>query len=373
MASAHPGRTAEPVYRPVLTAGRSELEALGHLDSDAALLVVPILTLAAGDPVDLLGRLPAGLAAAVDLAGFPDPGPLLGLLRRGVPLVPVIRFGEDADRLVVLGAMARAHLGWAVLRLRLRTDPCGPDAATGAAERIWRRTGLMPEQCDLLLDVGEVCCAADLRAAEPRVRRLLDWARRHAWRTVTVAAGAMPPALPDLPDGEPARLVRWDWLLWQKLTGLDLGYGDYAIRTATPTPPERLPAMRYTADGTWWVYRWSRRGGRGDDRVAELCRAVVSAPHWPTVGAGFSWGDHEILRRARGAAGAGSATSWAAWGTSHHLAHVLAALRQPAGAPPPRPAPHRGRERPEGPRPRGSRHGGRPARPPRGDESGWGR
>ncbi|WP_416900897.1 beta family protein [Micromonospora echinospora] len=263
MASAHPGRTAEPVYRPVLTAGRSELEALGHLDSDTAALVVPILTLAVGDPVDLLARLPAGLTAAVDLGGFPDTGPLLGLLRRGVPLVPVIGFAEPADRLVVQGAMARSHLGWAVLRLRLRTDPYGPDAATGAAERIWRRTGLMPEQCDLLLDVGEVCCAADLRAAEPRVRRLVDWACRHAWRSVTVVAGAMPPALPALPDGEPVRLARWDWRLWRNLTGLGVGYGDYGIRTAAPGPPERLPAMRYTADDIWWIYRWSRRGGRG--------------------------------------------------------------------------------------------------------------
>ncbi|GLY21780.1 hypothetical protein [Micromonospora sp. NBRC 101691] len=369
MASAHPGRTAEPVYRPVLTAGRSELEALGHLDSETAALVVPILTLAVGDPVDLLGRLPAGLTAAVDLAGFPDTGPLLGLLRQGVPLVPVIGFAEPADHLVVQGAMARSHLGWAVLRLRLRTDPYGPDAATGAAERIWRRTGLMPEQCDLLLDVGEVCCAADLRAAEPRVRRLVDWACRHAWRSVTVVAGAMPPALPALPDGEPVRLVRWDWRLWRNLTGLGVGYGDYGIRTAAPGPPERPPAMRYTADDTWWIYRWSRRGGRGDDRVAELCRAVVTAPHWPAAGATFSWGDHEILRRARGAAGAGSPTSWAAWGTSHHLAHVLAALRQPSGTSPPRPVPYRGRERPDGPRHRGPRHGGR-AWPSRGDESG---
>ncbi|SCL34775.1 Beta protein [Micromonospora pallida] len=370
MVSAHTGRTAEPVYRPILTAGRSELEALGHLDTDAAALVVPILTLTDGDSVDLPRRLPAGLTVAVDLAGLPGTGPLLGLLRQGVPLVPVIGFAERDDRLVAQGAAARSHLGWAVLRLRLRVDPYGPDAATGAAERIWRRTGLMPEQCDLLLDVGEVCCAADLRTAEPRVRRLVDWARRHAWRSVTVAAGAMPPALPGLPDGEPVRLARWDWLLWQKLTGLGLGYGDYGIRSATPGPPERLPAMRYTADEAWWIYRWSRRGGRGDDRVAELCRAVVSASHWPAAGAGFSWGDHEIVRRARGAAGAGSATSWAAWGTSHHLAHVLATLRQP-GVPPVRPTPHRGRsERADGHRARGPHHGGRPGWPPRGGQSG---
>jgi hypothetical protein len=75
----------------------------------------------------------------------------------------------------------------------------------------------------------------------------------------------------------------------------------------------------------------------------------VSAPHWPTTGAAFSWGDHELLRRARRGAGAGSTASWAAWSTSHHLAHVLATLLHPAGDGAPRwhpgqgPPPQRGR------------------------------
>ncbi|MFG2102576.1 beta family protein [Micromonospora echinaurantiaca] len=351
MEPAHGGRAAEPVYRPVLACRRGELEALSHLDGVVVSLLAPILQVSTPDayPPDALGRLPEGLVPAVDVGALPDL-PETELVRWGVPLVPVVGLADSDRRLVAHGLTARAYAHRAVVRLRVAQDRAGPDATTAAVERVWRFTRLAPEQCDLLVDAGDVCCPADVRAAEPRVRRLLDWARRHSWRSVTVAAGGMPPSLTRLPTDEPVRLDRWDWLLWQRLADLGVGYGDYGVASAVPVadhPADRLPTVRYTADGAWWVYRWSRRGGRGDDRFADLCRALVSAPHWPTAGAAYSWGDHELLRRARRVAGAGSASNWAAWSTSHHLAHVLATLLRPdvrSGRPgaPGRPARPRG-------------------------------
>ena len=217
-------------------------------------------------------------------------------------MVPVIGLSESDHRLVAHGAAARAYGRRALIRLRAGQDRAGPDASTTAVERIWRFTGLAPEECDLLVDAGDVCCPADVRTAEPRVRHLLDWARRHAWRSVTVAAGGMPPTLSRLPTDEPVQLDRWDWQLWRRLADAGVDYGDYGVHPAVPgtgDPGDRLPTVRYTDDGSWWVYRWARRGGRGDDRFADLCRTLVSAPHWPTTGAAFSWGDHELLRRAR--------------------------------------------------------------------------
>ncbi|MEH1097851.1 beta family protein [Micromonospora sp. CPCC 205561] len=360
MVPAHRGRAAEPVYRPILANRRGELEALGHLDDVVAPLLAPVLQVSVLDrfTLDVLGRLPEGLRTAVDVTGLPDT-PETELVRWGVPLVPVIGLAESDRRLVAHGVAARAHAQRAVVRLRVGRDRAGPDAATAAAERVWRLARLVPEQCDLLLDAGDVCCPADIRMAEPRIRRLLEWARRHAWHAVSVAAGAMPPTVSGLPTDEPVRLDRWDWQLWQRLADLDVGYGDYGVGSAVPgaeQPGDRLPTVRYTTDGAWWVYRWSRRGGRGDDRFADLCRTLVSAPHWPTTGAAFSWGDHEILRRARrGAAGAGSASNWAAWGTSHHLAHVLATLTHP--------------ERETGPSGLWAPEHGRPGRPHRNGES----
>ncbi|WP_446218741.1 beta family protein [Micromonospora sp. IBHARD004] len=353
MVPAHGGRAAEPVYRPILAGRRGELEALAHLDDAAVPLLAPVLDVCVVDPctVDLVGRLPAGLLPAVDVSALPDV-PESELVRWGVPLVPVVGLAESDRRLVAHGVAARAYARRAVVRLRTGQDRTGPDATTTAVERVWRLARLVPEQCDLLVDAGDVCCPADVRLAEPRIRRLLDWARRHAWRSVTVAAGGMPPNLARLPTDEPVRLDRFDWQLWQRLADLGVGYGDYGVGSAVPGadgPGDRLPTLRYTADGAWWVYRWSRRGGRGDDRFADLCRTLVAAPHWPTAGAAFSWGDHEILRRARRGAGAGSASNWAAWSTSHHLAYVLGTLLRPDRGQRPGPwgagqdAPERGR------------------------------
>ncbi|MFC3504713.1 beta family protein [Micromonospora krabiensis] len=360
MVPAHGGRATEPVYRPVLACRRGELDALAHLDATAAPLIAPVLDVTVVDRsmVDSLARLPAELLPAVDVSALPAT-PETDPVRWGVPLVPVVGLAESDRRLAAHGVTARAYARRAVIRLRAARDRGGPDATTSAVERIWRGTGLVPEQCDLLVDAGDVCCPADVRLAEARVRRLLDWARRHAWRSVTVAAGGLPPTLSRLAVDEPVRLDRWDWLLWQRLADLGAGYGDYGVGPALPgagQSGDRLFTLCYTTDGAWWIYRWSRRGGRGDDRFADLCRTLVSAPHWPTDGASFSWGDHEILRRARRVAGAGSASNWTAWGTSHHLAEVLATLRRPA------------RHAPLGPSGAGSARG-RPSRPPRGGES----
>ncbi|MFC0005646.1 beta family protein [Micromonospora siamensis] len=333
MVPAHGGRTAEPVYRPVLPGRRGELEALGHLDRATAALLAPIIELSTVDTsvVDALRRLPEGLLPAVDVSLLPE-GVAGAVAGWGVPVVPVI--GPDCGHRALLahGATARAYARRAVVRLRTGQVRAGPDATTAAVERIWRLTGLVPEQCDLLVDAGDVCCAADVRQAEPRIRRLLDWARRHAWRSVTVAAGGMPPTLSRLPTDEPVRLPRWDWLLWQRLAELGVGYGDYGVGSAVPGAEpsgDRLPTVPYTGDGEWWVHRWARRGGRGDERFADLCRELVSAPYWPATGAAFSWGDHELLRRARRGAGAGSPANWTAWSTSHHLAYVLGTLAGP--------------------------------------------
>ncbi|MDH6471123.1 MULTISPECIES: hypothetical protein [unclassified Micromonospora] len=322
-----------PVYRPVLAARRGELEALSHLDGASTPLLAPVLDVAADAPSikDSLARLPDGLLPAVDVSALPDT-PEHDPVRWGVPLAPVIGLTDSDRRLAAHGAAARAWARHAVVRLRTGPDRSGPDAATAAAERVWRLTGLMPEQCDLLLDAEDVCCTADVRLAEPRVRRAAEWARRHAWRSVTVAAGGMPPALSRLPVDEPVRLDRYDWSLWQRLADLDLGYGDYGVSCAVrgaDEPVDRVPTLRWATDDAWWVYRWSRRGGRGDERFADLCRTVTAAAHWPAAGAGFSWGDHEIVRRARRGAGAGSPANWIAWSTSHHLAQVLAALIRP--------------------------------------------
>lgn len=349
-----PHRPANLNYWPMLRARRGELEALAHLCPTLVPLVTPVLQVAATarGPVDaavrfvqdLRDRPPAGLNVAVDLAELPDdadsgrsiPGVVATWLAdRKISMLPVLRLGDSGHRLAGHGAAARLHLDRAAVRFR--PDECAPGAAEAlaAVHRVCQRSGLAPEQCDLLIDLDAVGSRAAAQEAETAVRRIAGWLRRLPWRSMSVIAGAMPPSLAGLPTDEPVRLWRWDRALWGRVADLGLAFGDYGVVSPAPAPVDTggsSPTIRYTADDVWWIYRWARRGGRSDDRCYSLCHALVAADHWPAAGAAYSWGDHEIARRARYAPGPGTPSSWIAWGTSHHLAHVarsLAAQRTP--------------------------------------------
>jgi hypothetical protein len=225
------------------------------------------------------------------------------------------------------------HLGRAVLRLQPHVDAGNPAEASEVTGRLLRRTGLQAEEVDLLIDLAETACAADADEVQDRARRVVRWARWMPWRSVSIASGAMPPNLDDLPTDRPVTVGRHDARVWQRLGEPGVCYADYGVtspvRRLGVQYHRQLPTLRYTTEQAWWIYRWARRGGRDDDRCHDLCRTIVRSPHWPASGARFSWGDAEIARRARTARGAGSSNTWMAFSTSHHIAFVLRALLAP--------------------------------------------
>jgi hypothetical protein len=328
------------VYLPILRPRRGEFTALHHLDAAAAARVLPIFELESGAGLVSLirQRRPRTAAVAVDFGALDDPpdplaSPPLELAEQlvdlGVTLVPVLRPYESRRRLAEHGLAARMHAERAVLRLQPHADALNPAQADAVVDRVLRGTGLEPECVDLVVDLAETACAAHADQVVERARRVLRWSRQVPWRSVTVASGAMPPNLDDLPIDRPTAVGRLDARVWARLAESEIGYADYGV-----TSPVRrhgvqyhrqLPTIRYTAERHWWIYR-ARRGGRGDDRCYELCRTLVTSAQWPAEGARYSWGDAEIARRARSAPGAGSAASWMAWSTSHHVAHVLRSL-----------------------------------------------
>jgi hypothetical protein len=321
------------VYRPILRPRRGELAALHHLDAAAATRVMPIIELAPGDRLPQLVRQmpPRTGAIAVDLSAIEDTaGPLAEELAAvGVAMLPVLRAYDSRRRLVEHGRAARLHLGRAVLRLQPHLDAHNPAAATATADRLLTGAGLEPDRVDLVIDLAETACAAHANRFEERARHVLRWARFSPWRSVTVAAGAMPPNLDDLPTDEAFPVGRLDAQVWSRLSEPGVGYADYGVTSPVRrlgVNHRQLPTLRYTADRDWWIYRWARRGARSDDRCHDLCRTLVRSPQWPTTGARFSWGDAQIARQARSARGGGSSANWIAWSTSHHIAHVLQAL-----------------------------------------------
>jgi Beta protein len=335
------GALRDDSYRPILRPRPGELAALSHLTPGDAARVLPILELEPGpDIVPLIRRLPPRTGAiAVDFGAVGDPAdppavPPLdlaeALIGLGVTMLPVLRADDSDRRLVAHGLAARMHLGRAVFRLRPHLDAGNPAAADAVTARVLQRTGLQPAEVDLLIDLAETVCVAHAHAVEERARRVIRWSRTRAWRSVSVASGAMPPNLDHLPTDQPVTVGRLDARIWAHLGEPGIGYADYGVTSPVRrrgVPHHRqLPTLRYTTQHHWWIYRWARRGGRSDDRCRDLCRTLVASPHWPALGSRFSWGDAELARRARTARGGGSPASWMSWSTSHHIAHVLRSL-----------------------------------------------
>ncbi|GIE88065.1 beta family protein [Actinoplanes regularis] len=332
--------TPTGAYRPILRPRRGELTALAHLTAEDAGRVLPIVEL---DPaisiLPLIRELrPRSEALALDFGNVPEqataadqPLPVAERLARlGVAMVPVLRPAESGRRLVAHGLAARMHRRHAVLRLQPHADAGNPAQADAVTDRVLATTALEPHEVDLLIDLAETACLAHADEVEERARRVLRWARTMPWRSVSVASGAMPPNLDDLPTDRPVAVGRLDARVWTRLGEPGIGYADYGVtspvRRLGVQHHRQLPTLRYTTERDWWIYRWARRGGRSDDRCHDLCRTLVTSPQWPAAGARFSWGDAEIARRARTARGAGSSASWIAWGTSHHISHVLRTL-----------------------------------------------
>ncbi|WP_433828617.1 beta family protein [Actinoplanes sp. CA-015351] len=324
-------------YQPILRPRRGELTALAHLSAEEAARLTPIVELESVEGIlPLLRELrPRTQVVALDLGKVPGPPELLltlagRLAEMDLGLVPVMRPHESDERLAAHGAAARMHRQRAVLRLQPHADAGNPTEANAVAERVLEASGLDPRQVDLLIDLAETACLSHADMVEERARRVLRWARGSAWRSVSVASGAMPPNLDDLPTDRPVPVGRLDARVWARLGEPGVGYADHGVtspvRRYGVQHHRQLPTLRYTSEQEWWIYRWARRGGRSDDRCHDLCRTLVSSPQWPSTGARFSWGDAEIARRARTARGAGSSASWIAWSTSHHISHVLRAL-----------------------------------------------
>ncbi|GIF19109.1 hypothetical protein BJ973_006155 [Actinoplanes tereljensis] len=331
------GSLRDDAYRPILRPRRGELAALSHLTAGDAARVMPILEVEPGPSIlPLIREMPPRTGAiAIDFGALPedrvDPITMAeSLADLGVAMLPVLRPYQSSRLLSDHGRAARMHLRRAVLRLQPHADAGNPAEATEVTERLLRWSGLVVEEIDLLIDLAETACVSHADTVEEQCRRVLRWARGMPWRSVSVASGAMPANLDDLPTDLPVTVGRLDARVWARLGEPGIGYADYGVtspvRRLGVQRHRQLPTLRYTAEHNWWIYRWSRRGGRSDDRCQDLCRTLVHSAHWPAQGARFSWGDAEIARRARTARGGGSSASWMSWSTSHHIAHVLSTL-----------------------------------------------
>lgn len=330
-------------YMPILKGREGEFTAIAHLPAASVRHLLPVFEVVPTDhgPVNDAYRfgekvrqsVPAGLAIAVDVRHLGDPTNGVRRPMRDIaddlaawviPVLPVLHLDDSPALLADVRYAAEVHDGRAIVRLGSDTRDPDDAEAEESLHRLHDLAGLAIEQCHLLVDVFEVRSDRDLSRVEPVVRKCVSWSQRYPWRSVTVASGAMPPSVSHIPANTVTPVRRWDLHLWQRVSEFGVQYADYGVAHPGIAGAgwRPMPSLRYTDDEVWWIYRFPQEA-MGRPAMYDLCETLVASDHWPAQRRDFSWGDHQIAARAKGVGGPGNATSWRAWATSHHLAHVV--------------------------------------------------
>ncbi|WP_284045030.1 beta family protein [Paractinoplanes maris] len=233
---------------PILRGREGELKAIARLPEAFVPSTLPIFEVppASNDPIKdayaftkkARDSVPLGMTIAVDVGHLGDSddrwrGPLRDIAEDfalwGVPVRPVLHLHDSSRRLAEAREATEMHTGQTVVRLG--GDAADPDdeQAEGRLAELCRQAGTTIEQSSLVLDFFEIRSARDLGRVEPLDRKCVAWARRYPWESITVAAGAMPKTLADLPKNAATPIPRHDLALWKRLREPDLGFGDYGI------------------------------------------------------------------------------------------------------------------------------------------------
>jgi len=353
-------------YAPILTGKPGEFKALNGLDPAQAQRVWPLFDMPpinekgkngnrrpVAPPEKPIGRLladvskvwTAGGRVGVDVlalgAGTPHPVELL-LERAEINAARVqAAIRTDAPDSYIDAVAACRHLSPTVT-IRLRVDAHRtPQDAVAAVRRIMSRLELPPANAHLTVDLGRTRGLASRHAADAAAR-LDAFDDLNDFRLVSVASSSMPATAKDIPREPPFRLPRTDRRMWEALVPLRGTkrvplYGDYGITGPRPeaavsggSAPE--PRLRYTTDAAVLIWRGRKSDDPPDDGAtpnlisfSDLCKAAVQHDDFDPS---LSPGDQEIVRVAAGSRGAGNASQWIEWTTSHHVAHVLGELER---------------------------------------------
>jgi hypothetical protein len=244
-----------------------------------------------------------------------------------VPMRTVVRAGDPAA-VMADAALVDSRHGQGVV-LRVGTQDIDPDVATLAADipAVLAQLGIPQSSLHLLLDYQYLSSTKDVARAVPGANNVLAWiASQTPFGSVFVGSGAFPASISGLPVATANLLARYDAAFFAALTipaGLNVGFSDYAVNHPAagpniPRPP--LPALRYAVGAEWLVWR-EKKARPGNESFFTVSARVASSGSFS--GAGYSWGDDEIIRCASSTGGAGTPTQWRAFATSHHLAFVV--------------------------------------------------
>jgi hypothetical protein len=329
------------IYVPIFKSKPAEIWACQHASSNFLTKNRVVFEIVPGEDPDktvttfatrLSKAWPTGAVVTVDSRYVGRPHGMVyniaqALDRHYIKECPVFHLDDSP---LVLGEVRKScalHAQGACLRLGSEDNDPDPTVSQTKVMTVLNAVGLMVSDIDLLIDFSVIDSIRDVTRCVPLAINMLSWAKKLGkWRSVTISSGAFPLSISNLGLGQATSLHRYDALFFTTVTQANLpiqpDYGDYGInypRMPIPVPRGPKPNLRYTDGKVWQVYREDKILP-GNESFYTLCSRVVNSAHW--AGQNYSSGDVEIERCSRSTGGAGTATQWLAYGTSHHLVHV---------------------------------------------------
>jgi hypothetical protein len=330
-------------YVPVIRGHAGELDALAWLPDPVKQRVMPLVEVVPGR-VDRTARTLAAtwgdtqpvLLDTVLLEDYATDArrhqlvELFERCRGMVRAIPVGGLERGIDHTAALAGVAAAQRRGAALRVT-------PAELRPGEERDRRLHGwlavvdLEPEQVDLVVDVAEVGEPSQVASLLASHEALAELPHANEWRSVTLAAAAVPGLAPCGGRDHEDLYDRLDWRLWRMVSGGELprqpGFGDHVARAPGQGDPDCGVTIAYTTGGSWLVVNRRRVAPRSDELRA-ASQALLARPE-------FAGGEHcrgcaTIEEFATGGS-PGGLDGWRAAGVCHHIETSVAELTSLVG------------------------------------------
>lgn len=195
---------------------------------------------------------------------------------------------------------------------------------------------MTPQRCVAVADLGDLS-ETSLEDAIDLAELAVDLLTGLGFRQVVVAGCSLPPTI-DKAVSQPntsGLVLRREMIVWQALrkSGHSVTFGDYGVRN--PRSPDDVPnphtnaKIRYTTDLNFYIERGhSMKIGLKGEQYRGLARNVMKSRHF--LGAGFSWGDSQIVECSsrEDIRGFKTSTKWIAFDTNHHCCAVTSEIAE---------------------------------------------
>lgn len=346
-----------PLYVPFLKAKLAEFTAVQELNAAHQMSLCPCFTVQQPKPSKATKKKPKSLdekiraiAARMAVAAsqckqvFVDANELANpelqilaikscseaLATKSVNVIPVVTLTSApviTDMVSSLDTMYRCGVAFRLSGESLQHAFINPDLVTDRLKRL----GIAAENCDLMIDLGDVSSAASTAvmaatAAVGTFSTLVNWRQR------IFSSGSSPVDMSGFESNAFFTIDRPEEKIFRsasKLAAKELIYGDYAavspkmsdLEDARLVGKRIVAKLRYTIPDMWLGYKGVSISKSGFDQYSTICDQLRR--HKEYCGPTFSWGDAQIDLAADHPNPKGGHSHWVAVAVSHHISFVM--------------------------------------------------